>query len=226
MRMRELVEATGLPRTAIHHYQREGLLPPGKKTAANAAVYGEEHVARLRLIQALRTDEMGPFPLERVRAVLALVDAGVEPEVATALHSLPGTLRPPGDTIGSTRMLAVSDLAREAGLSLVAARQLVDAGLILGVEGKGGARVFDGADLGVARLMAEFLEATEIRVDDLEPIAELVSETERYERALIDLATSRLDADAAAERRHTMSRSLNALHTYLYLRAVPDAAAS
>lgn len=37
----------------IKYYLREGLLPPGRATAATQAEYGEAHVRRLRLIRAL-----------------------------------------------------------------------------------------------------------------------------------------------------------------------------
>lgn len=220
MRMKDLVEASGLPRTAIHHYQREGLLPPGRKTAANAATYGPEHVERLRLIQSLRSDELGPFPLEKVRAVLDMIDAGVEPEVATALHSLPSTLRPPAVSAEGGTRFTLSDLARAAGLSHGVARQLADGRLLIGVGGGSDRREYDSADVAVARLIGEFLDVAEIRVADLEPIAELAAETERYERALISLATARMEPEAATERRHEMYRSLAALHAYLYIRLV------
>lgn len=217
MRMKDLVDATGLPRTAIHHYQREGLLPPGRKTAANAATYGQEHVERLLLIQALRTDEMGPFPLEGVRAILDMIDAGVEPELATALHSLPGTLRPPA-AVGRSDAKTLAEVAHAAGLELAIARDLVDAGLLIGAERGSDGRAYDSGDVAVARMIAGFLDVTEIRVADLEPIAELAAETERYEQALIGLATARMEPEAAAERRHAMYRSLHALHAYLHIR--------
>ncbi len=217
MRMKELVAVSGLPRTAIHHYQREGLLPPAKKTATNAATYGQEHVDRLKLIQALRTDEMGPFPLSRVRAILEMVESGVEPELAAALHSLPGALRPPKRSErGTSRSLAA--VAHAAGLEIGVARALVAAGLLIGGGQQGDGSVYDEADVAAARLIAEILDVPELGVTDLEPIAELAAETERYEQALIGLATARMDPEAATERRHSMYRALHALHAYLHVR--------
>jgi DNA-binding transcriptional MerR regulator len=224
MRMKDLVEASGLPRTAIHHYQREGLLPPGRKTATNAATYGDEHVERLRLIQALRTDEMGPFSLDRVRRIIAMIEGGVAPELATALHNLPGALRPQGERGKAARSMTLSELARAAGLSLGTARQLVEADLIVGTGDAGDGRSYDEADVAIARLLAGFLDIDEIRLADLEPIAELAAETERYERALIGLATARMEPQAAEERRYSMYRSLHALHAYLYIRMTESAA--
>lgn len=218
MRMKELVEESGLPRTTIHHYQREGLLPPGRKTAANAAIYGPEHVERLRLIQALRTDELGPFPLDRVRAILAAVDAGSRPDLVAALHALPGVIRPPADEEATARSLTLAELAKQVGLSYGTVRDLAEAELIVGTLAHGDTRRFDPVDAAAARLMAGLLEIEDIRVADLEPLAELTAEATRYERALVGLATARLDPDAASERSGSIYRSLHALSAYLYVR--------
>ncbi|MEW2086114.1 MerR family transcriptional regulator [Streptomyces sp. NPDC005283] len=53
MRISELSRRSGVPITTIKHYLREGLLPPGRATAATQAEYEESHVRRLRLIRAL-----------------------------------------------------------------------------------------------------------------------------------------------------------------------------
>ena len=53
MRISELSRRSGVPITTIKHYLREGLLPPGRATAATQADYGESHLRRLRLIRAL-----------------------------------------------------------------------------------------------------------------------------------------------------------------------------
>ena len=54
LRMRDLCEATGLDRQAVHFYIQQGLLPPGRKTGRNMAWYTHAHVERLDLIKAKR----------------------------------------------------------------------------------------------------------------------------------------------------------------------------
>jgi DNA-binding transcriptional MerR regulator len=54
VRIAELSQRTEIPVATIKYYLREGLLPPGTTTAPNQAQYDEHHVARLRLIRALR----------------------------------------------------------------------------------------------------------------------------------------------------------------------------
>ena len=220
--MRELVDTTGVRRTAIHHYQREGLLPAAKKTAPNAALYGPEHVERLKLIRALRGDELGPLPMEGVRQVLDMVDRGVEAEVAAALCSLPGGL---GKTESAgTRMgeRSLSEVAHDAGMSLSTARALNGSGVLVGRAGAGDTRVFNETDAAAARLLADLLSHEGVQPADLDPIAELVGELVRYENVLASLATAKRSSAEGAELRRTMYQSLHALHTYLFSRLVPE----
>ncbi|MFI6344263.1 MerR family transcriptional regulator [Streptomyces sp. NPDC050560] len=53
MRISELSRRSGVPNATIKYYLREGLLPPGRATAATQAEYDESHLKRLRLIRAL-----------------------------------------------------------------------------------------------------------------------------------------------------------------------------
>jgi DNA-binding transcriptional MerR regulator len=53
VRISELSRRSGVATATIKYYLREGLLPPGRATAATQAEYGESHVQRLRLIRAL-----------------------------------------------------------------------------------------------------------------------------------------------------------------------------
>ncbi|MDO5052584.1 MAG: MerR family transcriptional regulator [Pseudoclavibacter sp.] len=96
MRISELSERGGVPAATIKFYTRSGLLPPGRRTGHNRTEYGQEHLARLRLVRALLTQ--GGLSLTAVREVLAVLD---DPDVPTACaigtaHSaLPGPERAP-----------------------------------------------------------------------------------------------------------------------------------
>jgi DNA-binding transcriptional MerR regulator len=72
LRMKDLCDATGLGRQAIHFYIREGLLPEGQKTGRNMAYYSESHLERLRLIRRLQDEQF--LPLKAIRAVLSAYD--------------------------------------------------------------------------------------------------------------------------------------------------------
>src|ERR687889_297602 len=87
----ELARRAGVPVATVKYYLREGLLPPGERTGATRARYGEEHVERLRLVRAL----LGPggLSIARARAVLAAVDSpdtSVHAALGAAHRALPG----------------------------------------------------------------------------------------------------------------------------------------
>jgi DNA-binding transcriptional MerR regulator len=72
MRLAELSRRSGVARSTLKFYLREGLLPPGDPVGRNQARYGERHVERLALIRALR--EVARLPLEVIARVAAELD--------------------------------------------------------------------------------------------------------------------------------------------------------
>ena len=73
MKISELSERSGATIATIKYYIREGLLPTGDPTAPNQAAYGDEHLADLALIRALR--ERAKLPIAAIRRVMAEVAA-------------------------------------------------------------------------------------------------------------------------------------------------------
>lgn len=72
MRISELAAQTGVPVATLKYYLREGLVPAGESQGATRASYGEEHVARVRLVRALVT--VGGLGIEQVREVVQALD--------------------------------------------------------------------------------------------------------------------------------------------------------
>lgn len=215
--MRDLVAGSGLPRTTIHHYLREGLLPPPRKTAANAAVYGPEHMERLELLRALRGPELGPLALDEIRRVLPIVERGVAPAAAVELAALSGrTFVARGEENGppTDRTLPLRELARRSGRDLRELRALVEIGLL--GEGGGGDR-FDAADLAAAVASGRLIDAG-VAPEDLRPVASLLREAKAYEAALLDLATAGNEESEDGALRESLRRAFRDLHTYLLAR--------
>ena len=77
MRIKELEERSGVPRTTIHFYLRQGLLHPPKKTGRTMAYYDESHLKRLQDIQNIKGDIRMPLPLLKER-IAALDEEGDE----------------------------------------------------------------------------------------------------------------------------------------------------
>lgn len=86
LRMKDLCDATGLQRQAIHFYIKEGLLPPGRKTGRNMAYYGAVHLERLELIRRLQHERF--LPLKAIRALIDGGDGQYTPEQRQWLREL------------------------------------------------------------------------------------------------------------------------------------------
>ncbi len=67
MRINELVRRSGVPRTTIHFYLREGLLHPPMKTGRTMAYYNDSHLRRLQLINKMKVDHRLPMAILKER---------------------------------------------------------------------------------------------------------------------------------------------------------------
>jgi predicted DNA-binding transcriptional regulator AlpA len=74
LRMKELAEATGLPKSAILHYVAQGLLPEPVRTGPNMAYYDPACIERIKYIKTIQSRYA--FPLSKIRTILARKDQG------------------------------------------------------------------------------------------------------------------------------------------------------
>ncbi len=72
MKIAELVKITGVPRTTIHYYIREGLLPTPQSAGKTVAYYNQEHVERLLKIKKMR--EVDLLPISEIKNLLAPIN--------------------------------------------------------------------------------------------------------------------------------------------------------
>ena len=98
MKMAEFSRRSGVPIATLKYYIREGLLPAGRRTAANQAEYGAAHLARVGLIRALR--EVAGLPVATIKETLDAIDrppaGGDRPDhVGMALGALGAPLEVP-----------------------------------------------------------------------------------------------------------------------------------
>jgi DNA-binding transcriptional MerR regulator len=77
VRISELSRRTGVTIPTLKYYLREGLLPPGRRTARNQAEYTQEHVQRLRLIRILA--DIGGMKLRDIKPLLDAVEDDTVP---------------------------------------------------------------------------------------------------------------------------------------------------
>lgn len=60
-KLAELADAAGVTGKTIHYYLREGLLPPARKVREKLALYDENHLRLLRLVQKLQAEKKLPL---------------------------------------------------------------------------------------------------------------------------------------------------------------------
>ncbi|MDX2493940.1 MAG: MerR family transcriptional regulator [Desulfuromusa sp.] len=80
MRIKALVEKSGVPRTTIHFYLRHGLLPPPHKTGRTMAYYDDSHLHRLQTIERLKKGSRMPIAL--LKGQLDLLENGAPGKAA------------------------------------------------------------------------------------------------------------------------------------------------
>ena len=133
--MRDVCARTGLARSTIHHYIREGVLPKPPKTGRNTAWYDEDFVRRAQLVKTLQ--EKTHMPLASIRDTLngmpnAAVDT-IDPERFTGVtRAIADGLR-----LASERELSRAELIERSGLKPAMLDGLAAGGLIEPIERAG-----------------------------------------------------------------------------------------
>ncbi len=132
LRIRDLVERTGVSKELIHHYLRQGILPPPETRAR----YGERHLQLLHLVRKLR-DEFH-LPLDTVRRIFELYE--FDPEwlqplfhIESLAHRLSRFAE--ASDLGLGRTLSADELATEAGVGMAQLEELIVQRVIRPLEG-------------------------------------------------------------------------------------------
>jgi len=162
--MNELEARSGTPRSTIHFYIQEGLLPEPQKPTLNSAIYSEEHLYLLRELQQLRTPPLGPLPLSMMKRVADRIRNGLSARMALSLErAVAGVVDP--KALG--KRLTAKDVCSAAGVSMKMLRELVDSGLIVRdpTDGK-----LDTMDVELTKVYDELFRESGITVGDSKPI--------------------------------------------------------
>ena len=109
-RMRDLVRESGFSRATIHFYQQQGLLPQAVEKVRNSAIYGPQHLERLKRIRELREQQF--LPLRAIRAVFqGIPKREFTPEQENLLRSMRSAhTAPPEAEAAGERTLADLDI--------------------------------------------------------------------------------------------------------------------
>jgi DNA-binding transcriptional MerR regulator len=141
LRMKELCEATGLPKSTLLFYVDQGLLPQPVKTSPNMAFYAPECVERAALIRQLQDNQR--LPLSKIKAVLEAQDRG---EDITPLLMVQQIIF--GDQ--TEELMSLEEFCRQSGLGPQQVKELEQAQLLMPLSEEG----YDSQDLAMAQVLA------------------------------------------------------------------------
>lgn len=218
LRMKDLCEATGLPRQAIHFYIHEGLLPPGQKTGRNMAFYGPEHVTRLKLIKNLQHERFLPL-----KAIKALLD-GQESQFSGAQRRLLGEIKQRFTTSslatvrGATEPTVVADeAAARAGVPRADLLRAIELGILGARRDEAGRTLIAGGDQWLLDAWGEirrlgYVDELGLRIDDVAMLQEVVDDLFNREAMLLVSRMERMSPERGAE---MIERALPIVHRLL-----------
>ena len=212
LRMRDLCEASGLERQAIHFYIQRGLLPPGKKTSRNAALYSEAHLERLKTIRRLKEERF--LPLKAIKAVLDGQDENFSDAQRGFLSRVKVGL---GETLGGdddAAFVAIDQVRETTGLTRADIDEAIDQGTVAASPDRGAVAA---RDVWMLELFAQmralgFSEADGFRVGDVAIYEKAIGELFSQEVALL---TARLSGHQPSEAAAMITRALPVVHAFM-----------
>lgn len=203
LKMRELVAASGVPKSTILHYLHEGLLPPPLKASRNLAYYDPVCVERLNFIKFLQKRHR--LPLDEIKEILQ----GPEPGRGfLAFQELNAVIfgRPPE----AGELLDRKAFCRATGLSLREVKELLAAGVLLPLK----AGKFDQEDVSMGRLLRGGLDLG-LTPAECGYYHDLAAEIVDREMAVRERLTARLPLEQNARLTLELTRAARALRAYV-----------
>jgi len=201
--MRDLVAASGVPKSTILHYLNEGLLPLPLKTSRNMAYYDPACVDRLIFIKFMQKKHR--LPLEEIKKILQGPEPGRE---FLAFQELNAVIFGGAPTAGE--LLSEQAFCRATGLSLQEVKELLAANVLLPLK----AGKFDQGDVAMGRLLRGGLELG-VTPADCGFYHLLAEEIVDHEMAVRERLTGHLPLEQNAIFTLELTRAARALRAYI-----------
>ena len=202
LRMKELVEETGVPKSTILHYLNQGLLPEPQKTSPNMAYYDPACVGRIQYIQHLQRRHR--LSLSEIKQVLAKkgqdLDFSIFNELDTIIYG----------HIQDTRLLNASDFCETTGLSRQQLKDLLDAKLLLPLQDDR----FDPQDIGMGKMYAA-VSALGLGSEEMSEYVALCEEIVDHEMAVRKRLTHHLPYEEDAALTIELVKSARMMRAYI-----------
>ena len=217
LRMKDLCDATGLPRQAIHFYIQQGLLPAGSKTGRNMAYYGEEHIQRLKLIKKLQHERF--LPLKAIRALLDDQEAQFSQVQRSLLLEVKQRFTTSLLTRPDAPEVAVDadDACERHGVERADLDRMIEIGVLGARTDETGHTLIAHDDVWILSAWGEiqklgYAKDLGFRVDDILVLMEVVQDLFNREALLLASRMERLPPERAAE---MIERALPIVHSFL-----------
>jgi DNA-binding transcriptional MerR regulator len=149
LKIRELVQRTGVSKETVHYYLREGLLPKPRKRGRNIADYNDTHVERIRLIKELQDRYF--LPLAVIRNIIK--NQKKSPEGKSILNLKTEYFRPV-DQLLPSEVEGEEAFRNATGLGWTWLPKMEEWGII-NPEVRGGRKVYSQDDITLGKLIVE-----------------------------------------------------------------------
>jgi len=205
LKMKDLTEATGLPRSTVLHYLHQGLLPDPVRTSPNMAYYHPSCVNLLRLIKNLQAKHR--YSLAQIKEALGREESGRELAARVELQ----------EVIFGSQPREEHDLktfCQRTGLTPEQVASLQELELLLPlVEGR-----FDQEDVAMGLVLAQALDKG-LAPEEITYYPRLAKELVKEEMAVRRRMTGHLPPAQDASRTAEMTRAARVMRGYSFERA-------
>jgi predicted DNA-binding transcriptional regulator AlpA len=202
LRMKQLVEATGVPKSTILHYLNQGLLPQPQKTSPNMAYYDPSCTDRIRYIQHLQRRHR--LSLSEIKQMMESNGQNLDFSIFSELDSI---------IFGRTQngqLLNASEFCKATGLNRAQLKHLLETKLLLPLE----KNRFDPQDIGMAKMYAAVF-AFGLSGEDMADYVALCEKIVDHEMAVRKRLTHHLPYDQDATLTIELVKSARMMRTYL-----------
>jgi DNA-binding transcriptional MerR regulator len=202
LRMKELVEATGVPKSTILHYLNQGLLPQPQKTSPNMAYYDPACTDRIQYIQHLQRRHR--LSLSEIKQMLAQKGQDLDFSILSELDSIIfGRMQ-------DRRLLNASDFCATTGLNRKQLKDLLKAKMLLPLQED----LFDPQDIGMGKMYAA-VSTFGLRSEDMTEYVALCEKIVDHEMAVRKRLTHHLPYDEDAALTIELVKSARMMRAYI-----------
>ncbi len=181
LRMKELVAASGLPKSTILYYLNQGLLTTPVKTSPNMAYYSPECVEELNFIKTMQSKHR--LPLQKIKLLIDLKQQGHNPEPVAELLELVFDTQ-------NEKLLNLEEFCDATGISPEGVQILLDAELLIPLQ----EGAFDQQDIAIGIMHMKGKE-NGLNLEDIQFYPALAKQIVEHEMALRDQMVKDLPID-------------------------------